>query len=352
MEITMPDKIRFAIVGLDHWYTAIDLAERLAKHPDVELVGIADRNGDHLQQVAEKAGVTRTSMDLNEFVDDPEIDAIGSFVTVDQNPQVVIRAAQAGKHIVSVKPLARTLAEATRIVEAVRRSGVMFIPAETRSRESAQNQRLYSLVRSGKLGKVVSGNFVLRGSLPVRWPCEAADGGWWADPERGPGGGWIDHSIYQIDLLRWVLGERVVAVTGRAANLVHKDLGVEDYGHAIIEFEGGAIFSLEDTWSGPIGGWGVSSSLIGTEGVVTIDSVSGNFSEYTARGDAKGWHHEKLAADSSDPIAPIVKHLRGEQTVLGSVEDAWENLAVARAFYDSAARGTVVTPEHLDAAAS
>jgi predicted dehydrogenase len=348
----MPDKIRFAIVGLDHWYTAIDLAEKLAKHPEVDLVGIADRNGDHVKQVAEKAGVTRTSTDLNEFVDDPDIDAIGSFVTVDQNPDVVIRAAQAGKHIVSVKPLARTLEEATRIVDAVRRSGVVFIPAETRSRESAQNQRLYSLVRSGKLGTVVSGNFALCGSLPVRWPGEAADGGWWADPQKGPGGGWIDHSIYQIDLLRWVLGERVVTVTGRAANLVHKDLGVEDYGHAIIEFEGGAIFSLEDTWSGPAGGWSVSSSLIGTDGVINIDSVSGTFSQYTGQGEAKGWQHEKLTADTADPIAPIVKHLRGEQAALGGVEDAWENLAVARAFYDSAANGTVVTPERLDAASS
>ena len=343
----MPEPIRFAIIGLDHWYSAISLAQDLAQHPDVDLVGIADRNEDRAREIANKTNVSRTSTDLNEFINDPAIDAIGSFVSVDQNPELVIAAAQAGKHIISVKPLARTLDEASQIVEAVNTTGVTFIPAESRARENDQNQRLTTLVRSNALGRLVSGNFVLSGGLPKAWPDSAPDGGWWADPSRGPGGGWIDHSIYQIDLLRWLLGEEVVAVSGRKANLVHQDLGVEDYGHAIVEFESGATFSLEDTWSAPVGGSRVTSSLIGTAGAVYIDTVAGTFSTFGIDDKADSWSTEPTTRNTPNPIRSIVDQIRGKQTSLGTVEDAWNNLAVARAFYEASATGTVVSPQKL-----
>lgn len=343
----MPEQIRFAIVGLDHWYTAISLAEAMASHPAVALAGIADRDEGRAREVAAKAGNPATSGDLRRFIDDPGVDAIASFVSVDQNPEIVIAAARAGKHILSIKPLARTLQEATRIVRAVREAGVAFIPAETRSREDAQNQRLYSLVRSGTLGRIVSGNFVLSAGLPQSWPDAAPDGGWWADPERAPGGGWIDHAIYHVDLLRWLLDEPVVSVSGRVANLVHRELAVEDYGHALVEFEGGAIFGVEDTWTGPPGAWHVASSLVGTEGAVSIDTATGTFASFGVEDDAPGWSHVPLSTDVPDRIDPIVARIRGEATSLGTVEDAWENLAVMRAFYEAAERGSPVAPQRL-----
>lgn len=344
----MPDPIRFAIIGLDHWYSAISLAQALAQHPDIDLVGIADRDEERAHEIAGQTNTARTSTDLHEFINDPEIDAIGSFVSVDQNPELVIAAARAGKHIVSVKPLARTLDEATRIAEAVNSSGVTFIPAESRARENDQNQRLATIVRSPGFGRLVSGNFVLSGGLPKSWPDANPDGGWWADPNRGPGGGWIDHSIYQIDLLRWLLNEEVVAISGQAANLVHKNLGVEDYGHAIVRFEGGSVFSLEDTWSAPAGASRVTSSLIGTAGVVNIDAVAGTLSTFGIDAETTGWNVEPIPANTSDPIRPIVDQIRGESTSLGTVEDAWNNLAVARAFYEAAASGTVVSPQRMN----
>lgn len=340
----MTAPIRAAIVGLDHWYTAIELAENFAAHPDIELVGIADSNADHAHEVAAKAGVARVTTDLHELVDDPDVELVASMVSVDQNPGIVIRAARAGKHILSVKPLARTVDEATAILEAVRETGVTFIPAETRARESRQNQDLLRLVRDGELGTLVSGNLAMMSSLPTPWPGAEPDGGWWADAERAPGGGWIDHSIYQIDLLRWLLAEEVVAISGRAANLVHTQLTVEDYGHAMIEFEGGAIFSVEDTWSAPPGSWRNEVTLVGTKGAISIDTLSGQVATFGVDPGKKGWSKAPVPHDTHDVIAPIVAALRGEETSLGTVEDAWRNLAVCLAFYEAAEKGTVVRP--------
>lgn len=336
----MAGKLRIALIGLDHWYSAIHLAESLVGRDDVEFVGIADSNEAHLKEVAGQVGMENVTTDLTQFINDPDVDIIASFVSVDRNPDIVIAAAKEGKHILSVKPMARTLDEATRIVEAVREAGVVFVPAETLARESAQNQRLKQIVDDWGPGTIVSGNFMMMSSLPQAWQGGPADGGWWADPARVPGGGWIDHAIYQIDRLRWLTGQRVVAISGRTANLVHKDLGVEDYGHAIIEFENGAIVTIEDTWSAPRGSWRVTSLLVGTEGAFSLDTLSPEMSIFRDG----GWTSEPAPLDVTDMVQPLIERIAGRETSLGTVEDAWENLAVSIAFYEAASTGSAVSP--------
>lgn len=340
------DKLRFAIIGLDHWYTAIDLARTMMEHPGVDLVGIADASEDRAREVAGQIGLDEFTPDLQKYIHDPSVQAIGSFITVDRNPEIVIAAAEAGKDIVSIKPFANTLAEGTAIVEAVRKAGVKFVPAETSLRVSELHQFTKQLIDDGRLGDVVSGNFTLTSSLPQNWPDAPFDGGWWVDPTRVPGGGWIDHAIYKVDRLRWFLGEKVARVTGRTANLVHKELGVEDYGHAVVEFESGASFAIEDTWSAPAGSWRNTSVIVGTKALISMDTLSPDITSYDLDG-AKGWSTQPAPPDGGDFVTALVDHFAGGETVLGDEIDAWENLAVCLAFYESARTGKTVEVEHL-----
>lgn len=341
------DKLRFAIIGLDHWYTAIDLARTMMEHSRVELVGIADSSEDRAREVAGQIGLGEFTSDLQKYIKDDSVDAIGSFITVDRNPEIVIAAAKAGKHIVSIKPFANTLEEGTSIVKAVREAGVKFIPAETSLRVSELHQHVKDLIEGDRLGDIVSGNFTLTSSLPQNWPGAPSDGGWWVDPARVPGGGWVDHAIYKIDRLRWFLGEKVVRVTGCTANLVHKDLGVEDYGHAIVEFENGATFSIEDTWSAPAGSWRNTSVLVGSKAIISHDTLSPEFSTYNL--DGEGWSTMPAPPDNSDFVSAIVDEVSGaSETALGTVKDAWENLAACLAFYESANTNKTVDVPHLD----
>ncbi len=341
------EKLRIAIIGLDHWYAAFSLVDAVKDHPRVELVGIADASEDRAREVAERAGITEYTTNFSTYITDPSVDAIASFVTIDRNPEIVIAAAEAGKGIVSVKPFANTLGEGTSIVEAVRKAGVVFIPAESRMRQSELNQHIKGLIDAGELGKIVSGNFTLISSLPQNWPGAPSDGGWWTDPAKVPGGGWIDHAIYQVDRVRWFTGERIVRVTGRTANLVHPHLDVEDYGHAIVETESGAMFSIEDTWSGPAGSWRITSAVIGTDGAVTLDTMSPHIATF-GLGDKPGWGTLPLLPDDLELTDALVDHLTGAaETSYGGVEDAWENLAVCLAFYESARTGKPVDVPQL-----
>lgn len=341
------EKLRLAIIGLDHWYAAFSLAESLSNQPRIELVGIADADENRAREVAGKFGVVDFTDDLHKYIGDDSIDAIASFVSIDRNPEIVIAAAEAGKAILSVKPLAKTLEEATRIVEAVRAAGVVFIPAETRMRQTELNQHIKQLIDEGALGEIVSGNYTLISSIPQNWPNAPYDGGWWADPAKVPGGGWIDHAIYQVDRIRWFLGEEAVRVTSRVANLVHKDLGVEDYGHAIVEFESGAMFTIEDTWSGPPHSWRISSMLIGQKAAVGLDTVTPHISTFGL--DGEGWGNRPLLADDLELVDSLVDTLTGAaETSYGTVEDAWENLSLCLAFYESAKIGQPAEVKHLD----
>jgi predicted dehydrogenase len=342
----MAAPVRFAVVGLDHWYSAIPVAQALADRPDTELVAISDANIDRAREVAGKIGLERVTDSGQELIEDLSIDAIASFVSVDANPAICIAAARAGKHIMSVKPLARTIQEADSIVAAVREAGVIFNPAESRPRGSQQNQLLRDWVSAARLGRIVSASLSLNGGLPHAWPG-ADEPGWWVDPDRTPGGAWIDHSIYQIDLMRWLLGEEVKAISGRAGNLKYPELEVEDYGHAIVEFTGGAIATVEDTWISPTGGSRVGTHIIGTEGAVALDSLTGNMSLAGLGGPLEGWSHGKPAPAHVDGIDAMLADTAGGGEPLADVSDAWENLSTCLAFYQASASGQVVEPAHL-----
>ena len=65
--------------------------------------------------------------------------------------------------------------------------------------------------------------------------------GWFADPRHVPGGALIDEGIYWIELFEWFAGSPIVQVEAKLANLVHKDIEVEDWGMATFTFANGVI---------------------------------------------------------------------------------------------------------------
>lgn len=343
------ERVRIGMVGLDHWYTAVPLAEELAARDDVELVAIVHDDSAKAEALGLRVGVSRIGTEPGEIVDDPSIDAVCSFVSVDRNPSICVAAARAGKHLMSIKPVALTLPEASRVVTAVSESGVVFLPAESRMRTSPHNLRLRQWIAEGRIGDVLSATFSMWAPLPRGWQG-SADPGWFVDPDRAPGGGWIDHSVYHIDALRWLLDSEVDEVFGSHAKLKYAELGVEDYGHALLRFSNGTLATIEDTWLAPAGGSRISMSLVGRNGAISYDSLSGRLSvagECFAEKEPPfdGWVHAAPGSFIAGGVDEWLSAIRGSGTCPGTVDDAWSNLAVCRAFYDAAATGGWVRPE-------
>lgn len=338
---------RIAILGLDHWYSVGYLAETFAKHiPGVELAAIVDLDKDRAHQIADPLGVTVRDT-YREVIDDDTIDAVATFASSDQNAANVIAAAAAGKHIFSVKPMARTLDEATQIVHAVEDAGVVFLGGDTQFRFWGVQQTLRRLVRS-RIGDVVSIHFNTTAPLPSAWPG-SDNVGWFADPDRVPGGGWIDHAIYNFDTINDVVGGDVVEVSGTAANLRFKDLAVEDWGTAVVKYDNGVIATIHDDWIAPPADdfrqrQRHQQTYVGTEGTVSYDTATNHVLLLTEA----GW--EQVPLDSEDFVGAhhFVDMITGRAEPVSTVRASWRNLANCLAYYESIAAERAVAPRRLD----
>ncbi|MYW04664.1 Gfo/Idh/MocA family oxidoreductase [Streptomyces sp. SID3343] len=335
MTLATPAPLRIGVIGFDHWYAAIPFARKIAAEPAVRLRALVDRDPARVRHVADLTGCERTSTDPAFVLDDPEIDAIACFTSVDQSPDLCVAAARAGKHIVSVKPLATTLAEADRIVAEVERAGVVFVPSESRH-TSPLAVRLAGLVNSGRLGELRAGTFAMHSGLPVAWPGSTEGPGWWADPARTAGGAWIDHAVYQLDRMNALFGSPVAEVTGTVADIAHPGLPVEDYGHAVFTLQSGAVVTVEDTWIAPAGTSSTRAHIVGSEGAVFHSTATGTLGVAEAGGE---WSFTKLPADTFDTVEVLLAAVNDGVTPGSTVRTARQTLAACLAFYEAARRG-------------
>jgi predicted dehydrogenase len=158
------------------------------------------------------------------------------------------------------------------------------------------------------------------------------------------GGGWLDHAIYFVDLLRWLGSDEVAEVRGRVANLRHASESLEDYGDAALRFVSGGVAHVECGWTVATGPEllrelhfvGASGQAVwttrGSLGVGTLDATRRPSGEI-------GWVAQDL---SVSPVVTLVEHamavMRGEVDAVASIHDARANLEVCLAFYERAER--------------
>lgn len=340
--------IGVGLVGLDHWYTAIPLAEGVVENPLTELVAISDRDEARAKEVAIRCGVERTGTDWRAVVEDPRVSVVLSLASTEQNPAICRAAAEAGKHIIANKPLALALDEATSVREAVKKAGVHLFPGESRQRLGPRNATLYQWCQRPDIGPLCSASMSIWAGAPRQWPGDDTPG-WFADPTRTLGGGWADHAIYEIDILRWVLGQEVTSVSGTMANFLHPELPVEDYGVAIVTFAGGLVATLENTWTAPTGGFQSSSRVVAAKGAFELNGVTDRQLVMGTDFFGSSWAETKQPAlhDQKADIDHFVRAVLGEHEPVATVDDAWSNLAACLAFYESVKAGRPVAPEQL-----
>lgn len=332
--------LRVGLVGLDHWYAGLGAVDDLARSGTARITQIAHRDPQRGRETAEKYGATFTT-DYRAVATSPEIDVVLTACYCSENADLSTAAAATGHAIISVKPISMSVAEARRIESAVRAAGVRFISLESGYRVNPTFTTIRGWVDQGRIGRILTAATVLRSSLPTQpWPGERGRT-WWLDTAKTPGGGWIDHSIYHIDFLRWILRSEIVSVSGDVGNVIHTDIApLEDYGIANLVFASGARASVEVTWTGQPGASVHRIELIGTEGTLVWDpSISGRIL-IGGRNEPAGW----LSIPIPQPAGTAAGYVRALQSnaLPASIDDAIANLAACEAFYRAARTGSTV----------
>ncbi len=237
------EPVRVASMGLGRWANV--LADAALRGGKIKLVSCFSRTDEKRKDFMKKYG-TREAKNFDEFLNDDEIEAV-----------ILTTLAAAGKHVYCEKPIAHTLEDARKIVEAVDRARVRLAIGHS-ARRLAPSRRLKELMDSGEIGDVSmnESNFCTERGL------ELTPDKWRSDPELNPTGVVIQLAIHHIDTFRYLHGP-IHSVTAKVKRM-YATANVEDSAMIILEHENGVLSYVGGGWSCP---WAFHMNVHGTKAV-------------------------------------------------------------------------------------
>jgi predicted dehydrogenase len=176
---------------------------------------LVDLNDAQAEEGRRRLGFEESSSDWRAVVARPDIDIVDIVTPNDSHAEIAIAAARAGKHIICEKPLARNVAEARAMLDAVEQAGVIHMVAFNYRRTPAVAlARQY--IEEGRIGRVL--NF--RGTYLQDWSADPDSPLSWRFQKSIAGSGTVgDIGTHVVDLARYLVGE-IAAVSAMVHNYV------------------------------------------------------------------------------------------------------------------------------------
>ncbi|MDP9410504.1 MAG: Gfo/Idh/MocA family oxidoreductase [Actinomycetota bacterium] len=253
--------LRVGVVGLG--YAGGQHLKNFARMPNVEAVALAGLEVDLLRELGGRYGVPNLYESWEDLVARDDLDVVSIGAPNHLHAPIAIAALEGGRHVLCEKPLARTGAEAEKIVRAAKEAGRLVHIAFTQ-RERGDVQALKRHVEEGNLGRIyhAKATWMRRNGIPGM-------GSWFTDKEMAGGGPLIDLGVHMVDMALYLMGEpEVESVScatyaelgprGRGGRNSGRDEGktivgdayeVEDLATAFIRLSGGATLNLETGWA-------------------------------------------------------------------------------------------------------
>lgn len=226
------------------------------------LKAISDIKLDHLSGTNIEKNVDLITKNPEEIFADQEIDVVFICSSTDTHADFIKKAALAGKHIFCEKPVSFDLNDTKAALKVVEESGVLFQAGFNR-RFDKNFRRVYDTIQAGKIGD------------PHIIKVTSRDPG--APPEdyiKTSGGMFMDMTIHDFDMVRFLANSNVVDISVKAANLVDPVFKkYDDVDTAIITltFENGAIGVIENSREA-VYGYDQRIEVFGNKGVVSAEN--------------------------------------------------------------------------------
>ena len=319
-------------------------AEQLAlRTPGARLVAACSPLAAERDWAGSQLGVPGLYDDYASMLRDPQVQAVAIATPTTAHAEQAIAALAAGKHVFVEKPLALDVASCERVEAAARGHPELVAMVGFVRRFDRHYQEAKAQVDAGRVGRP----FLVRSQS-----CDKNDpDGFFVRFAPTSGGIFLDCSVHDIDLARWMLGNpRALRVFASGTIALHPGLaacGDVDNGLAIVEFDGGARaqFYASRTLAH---GFEASSEIIGTAGSVSV-GVGAHRDRVQSR-DAAGVHHrvlddfvERFADAFQREMAAFVAACRGEAPVPLTLSDATEATRIGVAIARSLKSGQVET---------
>jgi UDP-N-acetyl-2-amino-2-deoxyglucuronate dehydrogenase len=260
-------RIRFALAGCGRiWKNHVEALKTYAK--DAEIVGVCDVDEKALE-AAEGATGAQGYLDYDELVAKADADVVVLSTPSGLHAEQTMRAAQAGKHVITEKPMATRWQDGKRMVAACDQAGVRLFVVK-QNRHNATLQLLKKAIEAGRFGRI----YMV--AVNVFWsrPQSYYDSARWRGTWEFDGGAFMNQASHYVDLLDWMIGpvESVQAYTATLA----RDIEVEDTGVMSLRWRSGALGSMSVTMLVYPKNLEGSITVIGEKGTVRIGGLAVN----------------------------------------------------------------------------
>lgn len=266
----MSEPVRIALVGCGR--ISASHVEAIARVDGLALSAVCDTVEDRARATGERAGVPWFTSYETLLAQAP-CDAVAIATPSGLHPAQGILAARAGKHVISEKPMAISLAGADALVQACDDSGVKLFVVK-QNRLNATVQLVKRALDKGRFGRLFLANTTVHWSRPQSYYDQAPWRGTW----EFDGGAFMNQASHYVDLMQWLVGpvESIIAKTATLARRIES----EDTGAAVLRFRNGAIGVIEVTMLTYPKNLEGSFTLIGEKGTAKIGGTAVNRIEH------------------------------------------------------------------------
>lgn len=292
---------------------------------ELRLAAVADVDPATAQAVADEFGCD-VAASADELFARDEVVAVLIASPPDTHAELVVAAADAGKHVFCEKPLAQTVADAKRAVAACDRAGVVL--------QVGYNRRFdenFRAVRDAVEGGRIGAPWILR--ISSRDPAPPP-----ATYLQASGGLFLDTTSHDFDLARFVLGAEIVEVSARAMALADpnaKEIGDVDTSIVTLVFSNDAVGAIDNCRASAYG-YDQRLEVHGSGGMV---QAANEVTTTTTIADAEGFHSPTLPHFYMDRYAPAFRRelqsfaraLGGEEPEVGGRDGLAAVIAAAAA---------------------
>jgi predicted dehydrogenase len=288
----MPDKqVKVGIIGCGGIANGKHMPA-LKLVPEVQMVAFCDIIEERAYKAAKEYGVpgAKVYKDYKELLKDPSIEVVHVLTPNREHSFITVDALHAGKHVMCEKPMAKSYAEAKKMVDAAKETGKL-LSIGYQNRYRPDSQYLKAACERGDLGEIyyAKAHAVRRRGVPT-W-------GVFMNEEEQGGGPLIDIGTHSLDLTLWMMNNyKPKTVVGKVYKKLSEnghcgngfgdwdpaEYTVEDSAFGFITMENGATIYLEASWAlNTLDEEEASTQLMGTKaGADMHHGLTVNFDEF------------------------------------------------------------------------
>lgn len=334
--------MNFAIIGCG--FIAKKHALAINNIPNANLVAVCDRVPEMMDFYSETYGA-KTYIESSELLKDDSIEIVCICTPSGLHAQLAEEVAAAKKHIVLEKPIAMTLEETNRIINAANANAVkLTVVHPNRFRTAVQETK--KILDQNLLGKISHANCIVNWNRGQDYFDQAP----WRGTKNHDGGVLMNQAIHNLDLLLWFMGKPTEVFSMEATRL--RNIEAEDVSTGVIRFESGALANVQAATTVYPKNFEESITIFGEKGTIKIggtnalhfdelkiqDLEDSNIQEIINQVEENPWGtpgHQRIIED-------MIFAIENNEKPAVTGEDGKRALKLVLAFYESAASKMLV----------